>query len=467
MKIKLIILFLFILSQNLNLFAKDDLRILELEQIYRKCKEDVVPFILQSKFREAAQLEIIKKLTNSELNCLLKEKIDNHVPHYLSKALFKIGESSNPDKYNIIKNLLNNGADPYWENDIWGSDNRNRKFICTSLIKNYEKVIEILIDLNSNFNIICNFYSSFDPYPALFIPIILKNKKLISLLVNSKIDLNIKNELGKTALHMAASTRLPELDIIKILIENGSDVNALDNKGNSPFNFLYVFKIFNNYFNHENLGKILEYILKNNNIDITIKNKDGRSLLSEIEKVLSNEGNEIDYSYSKGLLPLLSQKLENFSFLKFDCNVNNIVFRNTDKSRVPLLGAIGERFGYCNGISSLTQAFYMKALFDKNLPKLKKNDYETLITKLLYDHKIGINSKYTINGYSSLTEFANNYRELLIDLAVKYNTQLTFRHTLEKYFPYNKLKKERKKNTLNLSSNKTIFGIFSFKTAKF
>ena len=61
------------------------------------------------------------------------------------------------------------------------------------------------------------------------------NIKFIKLLLENGADINAKDKLGNTLLHFAA--KYGKLEIVKLLLENGVDVNAKDNAGKTPLRF--------------------------------------------------------------------------------------------------------------------------------------------------------------------------------------------------------------------------------------
>lgn len=63
-----------------------------------------------------------------------------------------------------------------------------------------------------------------------------KMEKFLALLIDSGADINSKNEMGKTALHVAISD-FRSKNYLKILTDFGSDVNAQDKEGNTPLHW--------------------------------------------------------------------------------------------------------------------------------------------------------------------------------------------------------------------------------------
>lgn len=101
--------------------------------------------------------------------------------------------------------------------------------------------------------------------------------KLIILGSQYNIDLNIKDDQGKTALHMAVIkgwfhkddaniSQVPMSDIIQTLLDYNADVNSQDKHGNTALHYAIM---------HRNTDCIKA--LLNKNIDLSIKNHDGKT----------------------------------------------------------------------------------------------------------------------------------------------------------------------------------------------
>ena len=78
-------------------------------------------------------------------------------------------------------------------------------------------------------------------------------------LIKSKIDINLKNNEKKTALHIAVLRGY--FDISKLLIENGASLNIRDNEKNLPIHICAA----------EGHDELLNYILEKNSNGIKVK----------------------------------------------------------------------------------------------------------------------------------------------------------------------------------------------------
>lgn len=59
--------------------------------------------------------------------------------------------------------------------------------------------------------------------------------EMIQLLIEHGADVNVKDEKGKTPLHITAVT--PSVEKMQLLIEHGADVNAVDANGKTPLDY--------------------------------------------------------------------------------------------------------------------------------------------------------------------------------------------------------------------------------------
>lgn len=106
--------------------------------------------------------------------------------------------------------------------------------------------------------------------------VIYRKYKLIELLIRQEADVNIRDNRNWTALHFAS--RDYDLISTKLLVENGADVNAQDDYGNTV--------ISNAVFSSHGNGDVIKFLRKYG-ADINIKNKSGISAL-DLAKTISN-----------------------------------------------------------------------------------------------------------------------------------------------------------------------------------
>jgi len=62
-------------------------------------------------------------------------------------------------------------------------------------------------------------------------PLVFNRIPIVTLLIESGADINLKDERGNTPLHLAA---FGETEVVKLLLEQGADVNATNNAGETP-----------------------------------------------------------------------------------------------------------------------------------------------------------------------------------------------------------------------------------------
>lgn len=90
---------------------------------------------------------------------------------------------------------------------------------------------------------------------------------LVKALLIEGADVNAKNKLGKTPLHVVGGN-FHKSEVVELLLDNGADMNVLDNDGKSPL-FYFCSKI--------NMNLKIRFI--DGGADLTIKNEFGKSIL--------------------------------------------------------------------------------------------------------------------------------------------------------------------------------------------
>ena len=121
----------------------------------------------------------------------------------------------------IAKLLINNGADVNTRNN----DGRTPLFF--TIFNNNQNVAKLLIDNGVDVNARNN-----DGQTPLFDASSYNNHNIAKLLIENGADVNARDNHGKTPLFDAVASN--DINIAKLLIENGADVNARDNHGKTP-----------------------------------------------------------------------------------------------------------------------------------------------------------------------------------------------------------------------------------------
>jgi len=146
-------------------------------------------------------------------------------------------------------------------------------------------------------------------------PLIISCKKgnlnIVKLLVDNGADINKKNKYGDTPLTI--SCEKGNFDIIKYLVEKGADINLFNSTGTSPLNILCRKS-------SENSLKIMDYLITKN-----------ESCIDKIDKnynTTKNESciNKIDNNYNTPLL--MSCYFNNKKMIKYLIRYSNINIQN-------------------------------------------------------------------------------------------------------------------------------------------
>ena len=227
-------------------------------------------------------LHIIKYLIENDivndLNCVDKN-FDTPLIHAV--------RSKNVD---VIKYLIEKGADVNYTNI---NDESALTVACYGRIttKNL-KIIQYLIDYGANINKIYNFknnsnyyyyrkYNIFSKDTTLNYAIRRKSFNLVKLLIDNGVDVNGKDVQGKTALYHALELEKRKINIVEYLIEHGANVNEIINDENETILFSAVIRS----------NDAIIKLLIDNGADINHKNKDNNIPLG----IVTYKGKEADY----------------------------------------------------------------------------------------------------------------------------------------------------------------------------
>ena len=92
-----------------------------------------------------------------------------------------------------------------------------------------------------------------DGQPDLHLYCMIEDIDKVRELIERHVDVNIRNKYSGTALHSCCCNPDPNFKLIKILVENGADVNARDDDNDTPLYFI----------GQKNNKEICNYLVKN------------------------------------------------------------------------------------------------------------------------------------------------------------------------------------------------------------
>ncbi len=194
-----------------------------------------------------------------------------------------------------VKELLDSGTDPD-QND--GSNYTALTYACTS--GNYE-IAKLLIEHDCTIDVEFKGSSGGKQkgYTPLMYAVTAQQKyDLVNLLISNKADINHKaSSDGFTPLIIAVDRGQPE--IVELLIKNGADVNASDNKGQTVLQ--YACDHIPDYTHYSNIKTLLEAGALVNTNTTTLEN-----LTTLFKKYSTNISNPND-DYSDKIISLLSE----------------------------------------------------------------------------------------------------------------------------------------------------------------
>ena len=181
----------------------------------------------------------------------------------MNKELFNLIKNH---KYDEFKKILNKNKDLDLDLDL--EDEYNNRLIHYAIIYNQEEIITLLLSYNCNIDYIDSdgktilYYSIKYGYNNILKNIINNSKNIIGIHIN-----NIKDNNNNNPLHYASQFNNSEA--IEILLNNNTDINTINNQGNTPLHL----SVINNNIKNINL------LLKNKNIEVNLLNNNGQSVL--------------------------------------------------------------------------------------------------------------------------------------------------------------------------------------------
>lgn len=109
--------------------------------------------------------------------------------------------------------------------------------------------------------------------------VLANNYEEIKRLLRTKVDINIQDRLGFTALHYAAQEY--SIEIVKLLVDSNAEIDIQDLQRNTP--------LFKAVFYSKGRGDVIEFLL-DNGADANLRNKHGVSPY-ELAKKVANYDN--------------------------------------------------------------------------------------------------------------------------------------------------------------------------------
>jgi len=179
--------------------------------------------IIKYLIKKGADINLPNDSIDSPLICACYGKNHYSVIEYLvenkANINFKNEEGNTPliiscqnGEIDVIKYLVNKGADIFVRN----KHNQSALFMA----KNKRDIVDYLKELKKDGDTLLTYACK------------IEDEKEVEILINNKVDVNIKNDEGNSPLSIACETRNEK--IIKYLVENNANVNVSNALGNSP-----------------------------------------------------------------------------------------------------------------------------------------------------------------------------------------------------------------------------------------
>ena len=176
-----------------------------------------------------------------------------------------------------------------------------------------KKALEILIEAGSNINYINN-----KGIPLIINFIKIKSDSYVKELILNEVDLNMADSDQWTALMWSTSKRNKEL--VKLILENKVDINKIDDRKNSAIYYAY--------------DEDIIIMLLTKNLNLNYKNKDGENILGEVYlRSISNSY----YDAVKKIIEIGSDK----NYSSYGDEPIKIARKNKDEKMIELLLKLG------------------------------------------------------------------------------------------------------------------------------
>jgi len=229
--------------------------------------------------------KILKSIPDNEMDVNIKDEQGNYLISYA--ILYNIPE--------VVKLLLDKGAIIDIYNPLDG-----KPIIYIPIQFNYIEVFKILIQHDKNIGTSIMKIRDTNNNVPLHYAIKLKNIDIVKILLDKGVDLNVSDKNGLNEFHHAVYSR--KIKICELLINAGSNINSITNKGQTALHIACDLDLFD----------ICKFLIKNKiNINIQDKEREFTALhyavnagnLKMVKLLLSNNA-DINIQDSYGQLPI-------------------------------------------------------------------------------------------------------------------------------------------------------------------
>jgi ankyrin repeat protein len=172
-----------------------------------------------------------------------------------------LNQAVSSNQLGIVRLLLDKGADP--NGSVPG-----RYAINESIYTGNLELIQLLLDRGAKINA-----SPDQEYNLLYSAVYCPNPEVLPMLLKAGVSVNAHGKNGQTALHVALASKM---EMAKLLIEKGADINARDNDGLTP-----VFKIQFSELSEKIYRETLDYLLAHG-VDLNVRTVAGNTLLHQL-----------------------------------------------------------------------------------------------------------------------------------------------------------------------------------------
>ncbi|KIE05473.1 hypothetical protein NF27_DP00170 [Candidatus Jidaibacter acanthamoeba] len=234
-------------------------------------------------------------------------------------------------------NIANSITSFYYNHGSFENEQQKLAYsLAKTIIMNDKENIAKVLEKSANINGLIFEDENNNYYTPLQYAVELQNKELVEMLINKGADVNIKFYDNSTLLHkLVTSPHEIDIEIAKVLINHGFNVNALDNQGASPFYKMLASSTLLEGWDKNKIGllnQILDQEISNFNVPddyigsivhsaITSSlyqpsDKEKDIYIAEAVKKMLDKGVHIDEKYETGSELEYALRLEQFSVAK-------------------------------------------------------------------------------------------------------------------------------------------------------